>query len=363
MSSLEPGGTERQMVELLRRLSPQQWEIHLACVHARGAWFARAAEAAVTVTAFPIYGFHRPDTCRQAWALSRWCTKHRIAVVHTSDLYTNIFALPAAALARVPVRVGNRRGLYDDIAPAYTRVQRAAFSCAHAIVANSSATAEQLRREHIPERKIALIPNGLDIDLFAPPTPRQTRRRVIMVAKLRPEKGHDILIDAAAIVLQQYPDARFALAGDGPQQSAVEARLAERGIGAAFTFLGERDDVPALLADTDIVVLPSRTESLPNAVLEGMAAGLPVIASTVGGIPDVIDDGRTGLLFPVCDVQALAARICEVMADPTLGTRLGEAARAKVRARYSFDRMVSATETLYYRELLKRGRARMETAA
>jgi L-malate glycosyltransferase len=363
MTSLESGGTERQMVELLRRLSPQQWEIHLACIHARGSWFARAAEASATVTEFPIYGFRRPDTCRQAWAFCRWCTQHRITIVHTADLYTNIFALPAAALARVPVRVGNRRGLYDDLAPAYVRVQRAAFSCAHAIVANSSATAGQLRREHISERKIALIPNGLDVDLFARPLPRHTRRRVIMVANLRPEKGHDILIDAAVHVLRQYPDARFELAGGGPEQGAIEARLGERGIGEAFTLLGEREDVPALLANSDIVVLPSRTESLPNAVLEGMAAGLPVIASRVGGIPDVIDDGRTGLLFPVCDVQALAARLCQVMADGTLGTRLGDAARAEVRARYSFDRMVSATETLYYRELLKRGRARMETAA
>ena len=109
MTSFEPGGTERQMIELVRRLDPDRWAVHVACFHARGAWFGRAAEAAASVAEFPARHFQRPETLRHAWAFARWCRAKRIAIVHTSELYSNIFGLPGAALAGVPVRIGNRR--------------------------------------------------------------------------------------------------------------------------------------------------------------------------------------------------------------------------------------------------------------
>ena len=118
-----------------------------------------------------------------------------------------------------------------------------------------------------------------------------------------------------------------------------------------------------LLAAADIFVLPSRNESLPNAVLEAMAAALPIVASAVGGIPEVIDDGRTGLLWLAGDARALADRLCRVMGDAQLGTRLATAARAEAETRFSFERMVSAFDALYVRELARRGRARTEMAA
>lgn len=356
MTSFDPGGTENQMLELVRRLDRSRWTVHLACLHARGAWLDRAVAAADTITEFPISSLRRPATGRQALAFRRWCTRHRIALVHATDFYTNIFALPAAALARVPVRIGNRRGVNADRSLAQIALQRAAYSCAHTIVANSTAMAARLRFERIAAARIAVIPNGLDTDVFRPVLPPSRRRRVIVVSNLRPEKGHDVLIDAAVVILQRFPDARFDLVGAGPELPAIRARLAARGIENAFTLLGQRDDVAALLAGADIAVLPSRTESLPNSVLEAMATGLPVVASAVGGIPDVIDDGRTGRLVPAGDPSALASAICGLMDDPSVGTRLGGAARAEVLGRFSFSRMVSAMETLYIDEVTRRGR-------
>jgi glycosyltransferase involved in cell wall biosynthesis len=362
MTSFDAGGTERQMLELVRRLDRERWQVHLACLHARGHWHAKAA-AAAPITAFPITGFGRPETCRQALSFARWCTRHGIEVVHTTDLYTNIFALPAAAFARVPVRIGSRRGLNLDRTAGQLRMQRAAYSCAHGIVANSHAIADRLVTEHVRRDKVTVIPNGLDLETFTPAPARDRRRRVIVVANLRPEKGYDVLIDAAALVLRRYPDARFECVGTGPEFSAIHARLAAHDVAHAFTLLGQRDDVPTLLTTADIFVLPSRTESLPNSVLEAMAAGLPVVASAVGGIPELIDDERTGLLWPSGNADALAERLCRVMADPSVGTRLGEAARRETQARYSFERMVAAFDSLYVRELAKRGRARTEMAA
>jgi glycosyltransferase involved in cell wall biosynthesis len=283
--------------------------------------------------------------------------------VQTADLYTNIFALPAAAFARVPVRVGSRRGLNLDRTSGQLAMQRAAYACAHAIVANSGAMAARLESERVRREKVRVIQNGLDVALFPTAATRATRRRVIVVANLRPEKGYDVLVDAAAVVLQQFPDARFECIGTGPELAAIEARMAERGVRQAFALLGQRDDVPARLTQADIFVLPSRTESLPNSMLEAMAAGLPVIASAVGGIPEIVDDGRTGLLSPAGDAPALAERLLRVMSDAALGNQLARAARQEAEGRFSFNRMVAAFDSLYSRELATRGRSRAEMAA
>lgn len=363
MTSFDPGGTERQMIELARRLDRSRWTVHLACLHARGLWLARAVEAAPDISEFPISGFRHPDACRQALAFARWCTRRQVEVVQTTDFYTNTFALPAAAFARVPVRIASRRGHNRDRSTGQLRLQRAALRCAHGIVANSAAMAAHLRDQRVPADKLTVIRNGLDLEAFRPAPARPSRRRVMVVANLRPEKGYDVLIDAAAHVLRRFPDASFECVGSGPELSSLQARLAHHGIAEAFSFLGHRDDVASLLADADIFVLPSRNESMPNSILEAMATALPVVASAVGGVPELIEDGRTGLLWPPGDPRALADRLCRVMSEPELGTRLGAAARREAAARFSFARMVAEFEALYLRELSRRGRARTEMAA
>jgi glycosyltransferase involved in cell wall biosynthesis len=355
MTRFEPGGTERQMIELVRRLDPERWAVHLACFEARGGWFPRAAEAAASIAEFPIDTFRSPSAVRQMWVFANWCRAKRIAVVHTTELYSNIFGLPGAAVAAVPVRIGNRREINPDKSTAQIAMQRAAYAAAHKVVANSRAAADRLRLERVPGRKIAVIANGLDVDRFQPPNPRPKLRKVVVVANLRPEKGHDVLVDAAAGVLQRYPDAQFEIVGGGPELQALLARAEAVGVLPAFTFLGHRDDVPARMADGDIFVLPSRSEAFPNAVLEAMASGLPIVASGVGGIVELIDDGATGLLVAPDDARALTDRLCRLMNDPALASRLGNAARAEALARYSFDRMVAAFESLYLSELTRRG--------
>ncbi|HMD35949.1 MAG TPA: glycosyltransferase, partial [Vicinamibacterales bacterium] len=152
----------------------------------------------------------------------------------------------------------------------------------------------------------------------------------------------------------RFPDAAFEIVGAGPERDALVARAESRGVLEAFSFLGHRDDVPALLAAADIFVLPSRSEAFPNAVLEAMAAGLPIVASSVGGILELVDDGRTGLLAPAGDPRALADRITTLMADAAFAASLGAAARAEAASRYSFDRMVASFDALYSSELTRR---------
>jgi glycosyltransferase involved in cell wall biosynthesis len=355
MTSFEPGGTERQMIELIRRLDPDRWLVHVACFHAHGAWFGRAAEAAESVAEFPVESFKRADIVRQVRAFARWCRTRRLALVQTTELYSNVFGLPAAALARVPVRIASRRELNPDKTPTQIAMQRVAYAFAHQVVANSRAAAERLELERVPRRKIAVVSNGLDFRQFRARTAASRPRKVIVVANLRVEKGHDVLIDAAARVLPCFPDARFEIVGSGPLRDKLVARAQALEILHAFAFLGHRDDVSDRLAAADIFVLPSRSEAFPNAVLEAMAAGLPVVASAVGGILELIADGRTGVLVPPDDPAALAARLCELMADPSPAGRLGDAARQEVRSRYSIERTVAEFDRLYVHQLAVRG--------
>jgi L-malate glycosyltransferase len=356
MPGFEPGGTEGQMIELARRLDRTRWNVHVACFHRRGAWFDRIAREAASVTEFPVVSFRTPSAFRHAWHFARWCRDWRIAVVHTTDLYSNIFGLPAAALAGVPVRIANRRELNPDKRPAQIAMQRAAYACANKVVANSRAAAERLRFEHVPWRKIAVVPNGLSIDgAVCPPRRPTALRKIVVVANLRPEKGHDVLIDASVDVLRRFPDARFEIVGDGPERNPVMTAIASHGVAHAFSFLGHREDVVARLAAADIFVLPSRSEAFPNAVLEAMGAGLPIVASAVGGILELIDHGRTGLLTPPGDARALAQALDRLMSDAAFGARLGDAAHTEARTHYSFDRMVAGFESVYLDELGRRG--------
>jgi glycosyltransferase involved in cell wall biosynthesis len=207
-----------------------------------------------------------------------------------------------------------------------------------------------------------VVPNGLDVARFAPKPLRSPRRRLVMVANLRPGKGHATLIDAAALVLQRLPDARFDIIGDGTERERLVRYAADRGLASAFVFHGHCDDVPAKLAEADVFVLPSESEAFPNAVLEAMAAGLPVVASAVGGILEVVQHDRTGLLVPPRDPVALADALHRVLSDDVLAARVASAGRAVVDTRYSFERMIASFEAIYSEQLLRRGVAPARSA-
>lgn len=335
------------MIALAKGLDRTRFEVHLACFHLAGAWLPRAAEAADSLSEFPIQSFRHPRTLARMREFAAWCRARRIAVLHATDLYANVFALPAAALARVPVRIGNRREINPDKSAGLLALQRAGYAFAHRVVANSTAAAARLRREGVSARAIAVVANGVDLSAHAARAHRSRLRRIITVANLRPEKAHETLIDAAAILIKEYPDAEFLIVGGGERLAALKALADRRGVASHVRFLGHRDDVPALMAESDVFALPSRSEAFPNSVLEAMAAGLPIVACSVGGIPELIDQERNGLLVPAGNATALSAALGRLMASPEWAASLGRAARQTVEARFSFDRMVRSFEGLY----------------
>jgi L-malate glycosyltransferase len=352
LTSFDPGGTERQMTELISRIDASRFDLYVACFRRQGLWLERVQRAAISVTEFPISSFRSPSTLTQLLRFARWCREREIAVLHACDFYANVFALTGAALARVPVRIGSRR---DLVLPARTpgqhRLQRLTYRQAHRVVANSQAAGAQVVREGVPASRVTVIPNGIDLSRYLPRQPRAGRRVVTTVANLRSEKGHEVLLAAAAIVAQRVPDIEFHLAGGGPMQPALERQARDLGLGGVVRFLGHREDVPQVLQEADVFVLPSRTEAFPNGLLEAMGASLPVVASDVGGIPELVQHEGNGLLVPVGDPRALASAILRIVHEPALAEGLALAARATIESRYSFERMVTMFEALYEEEL------------
>jgi L-malate glycosyltransferase len=347
LTGFHPGGTERQMTELIQRLDRNRFDVHVACFQRQGAWLP-AVEECAPVTSFPIHGFARAATVARVASFVRWCRARRIAIVQTCDLYANTFALPAAMVAGVRVRIGSRRELSPDKTPAQLALQRHAYRCAHRIIANSRAAAQQLESEGLPPGIVQVIPNGIRADQYNARTfAGRPVRTILTVANLRPEKAHEVLLAAVARLRPRHPQLQFLIAGDGPRAAELEALSARLGVQAQVTFLGHREDVPALLARADAFVLPSRSEAFPNGAMEAMAAGLPVVASRVGGLLDLIDDGRTGVLVTPDDPAALTAAVESLVLSPARAEAIGAAARDEVIRRYSFERMVGEFEDLY----------------
>jgi len=347
-SSFSAGGTERQMVHLIRELDRNIFTVHALCFAARGPWLDAARERSASLVEFHFQDFRRPDTWKQIARYSRWCREHGIAAIVASDFYTNVFGLIGAALAGVPVRIGGRREINTDKSVAKLALQRATYGMAHRVIANSQAAADRLRSEHVREDAIRVVPNGIEIP-EAVTRERRPLRRAITVANLRAEKGHDVLIDALAM----RPDLgaiQLDFAGDGPCRSALEQRARDRGVADRVRFLGERHDIQELLRTADFSILPSRTEAFPNSVLEAMAAGLPVIATRTGGICELIDDGVTGLLVPTGDAVGLSHAMARIAADPDAALGLGAAARSVVE-RYTIRNMVNGFTDILLAEL------------
>jgi glycosyltransferase involved in cell wall biosynthesis len=354
LTSFERGGTERQMTELIRRLDPARFEVHVACFRREGPWLAGVRTHAASVAEFRLGSFKSVVSLHQLIRLSAWFRERRVSVVHACDLYANIAALPAAAIAGVATRIGSRRGIVAPVStPGLLPLQRLAYAAAHRVVANSAAAATVLRAEGVPVRKVVVIPNGIEtpgatIATVAPvSTARATRRIVTTVANLRTGKGHDVLLDAAVRVRKVRGDASFLLVGDGPLRPALERQAASLGLGDGVRFVGLRDDIDAILRETDVFALPSLMEAFPNALMEAMAAGLPIVATNTGGVPELVTSERTGLLVAPGDPGALACAILRLLADRELAEALGTAAREVVARDYSYDRMVRAFEALY----------------
>ena len=225
------------------------------------------------------------------------------------------------------------------------------------LIAVSRAIEHKLVDEERTTVPVSLIYNGVDLDRYDHQEPCCTlpdeygmepgSQIVGVVARLEPEKGHPTLLEAWPAVLRAVPDTYLLIVGEGSRRDALEAQARELRIAHRVVFTGRRDDVPAVTAALDVAVLPSYREAQGLSVLEAMALSRPVVASNVGGIPEMIEDGVTGLLVPPHDAEALAAAIVRLLRDHPYADTLGRAGHDLVHDRFCIELMVSAVESIY----------------
>jgi L-malate glycosyltransferase len=368
LDSLNVGGTETQAVELATRLDSERYDVTLGCLRARGPLLEKLAGTTVSVREFyPKGGFDSIHGMYQMFRLAIFLRRGGFQIVHTHDLYANLLGIPAAVIARVPVVISSQRDLaHLDLYKSRRRVWlRRLQNLSTAVLTNANAVREAVLAESyfVPE-KVRVIYNGVDMEKFSHGSRERgwlsrsgaQEKWMVLVGNMHSDvKGHAWLIGAATTIIGEFPDTRFVLVGDGAQRKDFERQVAALGLDRHFLFLGRRDDVPRVLACCDIAVLPSKAEGLPNAVLEYLAAGLPTVASRVGGNVEIIREGKTGLLVPPEDSSALAGALLSLLRDPGFAASLGKNGREYVASEFSFQRMIENTDQLYTELLRSRG--------
>lgn len=352
IDELDVGGTEQQIVELAQHLPRLGWT-PVVCCFRPGRKAAELRLLGVRVVDLPKR--RRVDPAL-AWALFRLMRRERFDVVQTFLIGANLWARLAALAARVPVVVASERNVDVWEEPAKLWLGRTLARVTDRIVANADAVRDYLVARGADPRRVVTIRNGVDFGRFASTADRDAVRRALgfapehvvaaVVARLEPQKGHDVVLAAAVRLRERFPELRWLVVGGGGDEARIRAEAARLGLGDRVVFTGFRTDSPDLLRASDLSVLVSTKEGLSNTLLESLAAGLPVVASRVGGNAEALGpDG--GILVPPRDPAALAEAVATIVADREAAARMGARGREHVRRTFAVARMVDETVALW----------------
>lgn len=356
------GGTERQVINLVRSIDSSRFDAHLACFNRCGQLSKEIETLAIPISEYRINCLYNYQTIRQQIRFAGFLKRNRIQVVHSYGFYSTVFAVPAARLARVPVVVASIRDMGELLTPLQKRAQKAVCRLADSVLVNAEAVREWLLGQGYNESKIQVIRNGIALDSAERRDGGKRLRRelglpphtpvVAMLSRLNRMKGGAFFLEAAAAVASRFPEVRFLVVGDvGCGEKSYKEELEHQanrlGLGERVLFTGFRLDIPDILSELSVSVLPSLSEGLSNILLESLAAGVPVIATKVGGSPEVVEDGVNGLLVPPGDSHALTQAMCRLLERPELARHYGQAGKRRIAECFSIERMVRRTEQHY----------------
>jgi glycosyltransferase involved in cell wall biosynthesis len=355
------GGAERHLLEMWRRLDRERFEVRIAVLKREGAFTPLVESLGLPIVDLGVgRRLYDLSGARGLLRLVSLVRGFRPDVIHGYLFGPNLFAALAGRLCGVPVVCVAKRNVDAFETRRQIAVQRLAHRLATHVTAVSREVAASSAALGVPPQRITVIENGVDVSRFdgatrrdalpgLPPAPAGVPL-IGSVGCLAPRKDYGTLLAALAGLARRH-DFRCAIAGDGPDRAALEARAAELGVADRVAFLGERSDVDRLLPAFDLFTLSSREEGIPNALLEAMAAARPCVATRVGGNAEVLEDGRTGWLVPPQDPGALAGALADALERPAEAARRGAAARAAMIAERSIDAMVRRHEAFYLRAL------------
>jgi glycosyltransferase involved in cell wall biosynthesis len=362
INSLRAGGAERFLCDLVTHLDRDRFQARILCLYESGQFAPQVEAAELPVE---VIGVKRKVAPANWFGVWRRLGGLDADVVHTHLHEAAWYGLPAAFLRRVPVRISHLHSSHWNWPRKLRWLDRGSEAFASKSFVCSS-TVEEFANAGLgyPTHKVELVPNGIDVDRFrGQPDQKEARRALdlpqdcpilICVASLTEEKGQTYLLNAMQAVHAELPDAHLLLVGRDRGKTDLNALAVENGLGECVTFLGSRDDIPLLMAASDVSVLPSLREGLPLSLVESAAAGLPSVATSVGGIPEVVEDGVGGILVPPRDPVALAEALLILLRDPERGRSMGEAARRSVEGKFDIRAVTDQIEQLYI-SLLARG--------
>jgi glycosyltransferase involved in cell wall biosynthesis len=295
---------------------------------------------------------------RGLFSLWRLLRREKIDVIEAFTHDSNMLALPIAWLARVPVRIATHHGAVDGLSPWRGKIHSWMINknIANLLVTVSEGTRQNALEEGVHPHRISVIQNGIapfsiggaDRSRACTERSRSVRRAagvgeedifLLSVGRLVYQKAHEVLLAAMPAVLKEFPNARLGICGDGILYPQLGEQIESLGLAKSVKLLGRFDSVAKFLAAADVFILPSRWEGLPIALLEAMSAGLPIVATRVEGVDEVVHDGEHGLLVPVEDADALAGAILQLAGDPEMRQKMGAAARRRIEQTYTVDRM------------------------
>jgi len=343
------GGGELSLLDLLRGLDRERFAPVLA-VPEDGEVAMRARELDLPVHVVPLPPLRRPGpgAIRSAWALARLARTAGAALIYANGTRAMAYAAAAARLVARPtlwhVRIADQDGLVD----------KALCAAATRVIATSRAVA---RRFPWAGAKVRVVPNGVDLKRFAPRPPSAALRAslnvpasapiALSIGRHVPEKGYRHLVDAALLLERVRAGVHWVLVGDGELSPELQTQARRLGLAGSLHFAGWRDDVGDVLALADVFVLPSESEGFGRVLVEAMAMARPIVATAVGGIPEIVVAGQTGLLVPPADPVALAGAVRALLDDPARAARLGTAGRARAESTFSLGAHVDGVERVY----------------
>jgi sugar transferase (PEP-CTERM/EpsH1 system associated) len=356
--SMDCGGLEAVVLDLVREGGRLGQDVSVVCLDRPGVLAPRVEAQGARLACLGKPPGIRPSTFHRLGALFR---ELRPDVVHTHQIGALFYAGPAARRCGVPVVVHTEHGKHYDRGRTRWLGRLAACTASRFFCVSADIAASAAERRIVPRRKLHVVSNGIDIDRFRDRGDGEAVRAALgiplgapvigTVGRLTEVKRQDLLIRAFGRLRARRDDAHLLLVGDGPWMGRLRELAAELGLAERVHFVGYQDRPAPYLRVMDVFVLSSRSEGMPLSVLEAWAAGLPVIGTRVGGLPELIDDGRTGLLVDFADEGALARAACDLIDDPGLAARLGEAGRDQVESRFSLRRMADEYHR-HYHEIL-----------
>jgi glycosyltransferase involved in cell wall biosynthesis len=379
IGQLGRGGTERQTAELVRRLPRDLFEPVVCCLRGRDVLSDEMEDAGVRV----IYLEKRRGALSGATLrLADLIRRERPAVLHSYLFSANWRSLLAGRLTRVPLIISSVRNVDIHSKSPAVAIEWALSGLTDRVIANAGAVKDHVAHRHlIPAEKIHVVYNGVSLARAngrreseggpgnagdpgvagtheigeVPATERASAGPcVAMIASLTPKKDHGTFLEAVKLMTKDAPEVRFRIVGEGALRDKLADRVTSMGLTGVVELTGARDDIGALLSEIDVSVLTSLKEGCSNVVLESMAAGCPLVITDVGGNRELIEDGVTGYLVPPGDAAGIARRVLELLRDPSLRRRMGEAGCACVRSRFTAGRMVDDTVAFYLSVLKER---------